>query len=224
MSTPSDASSRARLIRAIAHDIRTPLGILTAAHGQIASKVGEDELALRMLEMSRRAVSQLTHLADRLTLSARLEQGVAPVADGTRVDLADAASEAVKIVQRSRRRSGVTVEQELSPALVVRGDPGLVTSAIAELVDNGLRFAESKVRVRTEARGDRVAVVVVDDGRGLEDDAMKRFGVEAPGTGGGLGIGTWLATTIVTAMGGTLKVEQASRPCTVVIELPRDGA
>lgn len=223
MSNPSDPSSRARLIRAVAHDIRTPLGILTAAHGQIAGKVGEDELALRMLEMSRRAVAQLTHLADRLTLSARLEQGQAQAESGGRVDLADAAHEAIKVVQRSRRRSGVSIAPELEPGIVVHGDPGLVTAAIAELVDNGLRFAEANVRVRLDLRGDRVALVVEDDGRGLDHDAMARFGVEAPGTGGGLGIGTYLAGTIAGSMGGSLRVEQADRPCRVVLELPRAG-
>lgn len=221
MSNETDPSSRARLIRAVAHDIRTPLGILTAAQGQIAAKIAGDELATRMLEMSRRAVAQLTHLADRLTLSARLEQGLAESAEAGRVDLAVAAREAVAVVQKSRRRSGVTIEQELDPDLVVRGDPSLVTAAIAELVDNGLRFAEAKVRVRTDTRGGRVAVVVEDDGRGLGEDGLARFGVEAPGTGGGLGIGTWIARTIATAMKGSLEVEQADRPTRVALEVPR---
>lgn len=221
MSNETDPSSRARLIRAVAHDIRTPLGILTAAHGQIAAKIAGDELATRMLEMSRRAVAQLTHLADRLTLSARLEQGLAESAEAGRVDLAVAAREAVAVVQKSRRRSGVTIEQELDPDLVVRGDPSLVTAAIAELVDNGLRFAEAKVRVRTDTRGGRVAVVVEDDGRGLGEDGLARFGVEAPGTGGGLGIGTWIARTIATAMKGSLEVEQADRPTRIALEVPR---
>lgn len=221
MSNETDPSSRARLIRAVAHDIRTPLGILTAAQGQIAAKIAGDELATRMLEMSRRAVAQLTHLADRLTLSARLEQGLAESAEAGRVDLAVAAREAVAVVQKSRRRSGVTIEQELDPDLVVRGDPSLVTAAIAELVDNGLRFAEAKVRVRTDTRGGRVAVVVEDDGRGLGEDGLARFGVEAPGTGGGLGIGTWIARTIATAMKGSLEVEQADRPTRIALEVPR---
>jgi signal transduction histidine kinase len=88
---------------------------------------------------------------------------------------------------------------------------------VANVLDNAVRHARSRVTVAVEAHQDRVHIVVADDGAGVPADMrekiFERFVTTAHSTGLGLPIGRWIAR----AHGGDLQLVDAAR---FVIDLP----
>jgi two-component system sensor histidine kinase KdpD len=93
-------------------------------------------------------------------------------------------------------------------------DPGLLERAMANLVENAVKYSPSgtPVLVAASALADRVEVRVVDRGPGVPDEAkdrifepFQRYG-DAP-RGAGVGLGLAVARGFAEAMGGTLAAE-----------------
>ena len=107
----------------------------------------------------------------------------------------------------------MTVEDPLLP---VEGHEGLVTQAISNLVSNGVKYVapnvRPKIRIWTQARGERVRLWVEDNGIGIaKADHDKVFGLftRLPETASYAGTGVGLAVVKQAArrMGGEVGVE-----------------
>jgi two-component system sensor histidine kinase KdpD len=97
---------------------------------------------------------------------------------------------------------------------MVAVDPGLLERAMANLVENAVKYSPpgTAVLVAASAIADRVEVRVVDRGPGVPDEAkerifepFQRYG-DAP-RGAGVGLGLAVARGFTEAMGGTLDAE-----------------
>lgn len=197
-----------------AHELRTPLARVRARSESALNATGAGASAER--EAALRAVLEESDELDRaisaLLLVARRDASA--VVSG--VDLAAVA----------RRFDGVDVR---SPDSVppVEGDAEIVRRALAPLVENALRHADSRVVIEISASGDRVRAAVRDDGPGL-DPALGERAFE-PGTRGagdghdGAGLGLPLARRLARSCGGDVVAGPGPGGC-FVLELPRaDG-
>ena len=199
---PAHDDTRRVLPSRIAHEIRTPLGVLMGAITQLEGQAPE---SAKTLELARRAVVQLARLSDRLSLLSRAAVGFGDGLEVQPVAMASAVQQATNVVLESRRRRGVTLTVTGTDVDArVAADPRLLVAAIAELVDNAVRHASSRVEVAVSIRDDLAIVTVDDDGPGLDDERRELLFQPTPGHGrpGGLGIGTWLAAEIVACFGG----------------------
>jgi len=107
-------------------------------------------------------------------------------------------------------------------------DPALLERAVANLVENALRYAPREVPVRVEAgRVDgHVDLRVIDAGKGVPPAdrervfrAFQRLGDNPNGSGVGLGLA--VARGFIEAMGGTVIVDDTpGGGCTVVVSVP----
>jgi len=174
------------ILQAVSHDFRTPLATMSAAIGGLQS--GELSLSERdraeLLDSVRVELARLTRLVENLLDLSRLQAGAAePHAELWSVDdlLADlGASERVRIETGGDQ-----------PA--VRVDLTQVQRALANLVDNALKFSAGEVVVQARAVGDRVAVDVLDRGPGLGADVR-----------GGAGLGLSIARGFAAVNGAEL--------------------
>jgi len=207
----SDDTARRVLPSRVAHEIRTPLGVLMGAITQLEGHCDAD--SAKTIELARRALNQLGRLSDRLSLLARAAGGFADGLEVQPVLAASAMTQAVHVVGESRRRRAVSVNVRGTDVdAKVAADPRMLVAAMAELVDNGLRHAASRVDVGLEVREGQVVLVVDDDGPGLSEET--RAALFQP-TGahlrpGGLGVGTWLAAEIVGRFGGHIDAPMVS--------------
>jgi len=122
--------------------------------------------------------------------------------------------------------------------LPVRGNRELVTQALANLVDNAIKYAEpnpvpadgmpAEIVVKASAIGERVALSVSDRGPGIpetdRDRAVERFvRLEQSRSEPGSGLGLSLASAVAHLHGGTLALEDNAPGLRVRLMLPREG-
>lgn len=176
-----------------AHELRTPLAAIRA-NAQVllaARDPAEREETARDLLAS---VDRGTHLIEQLLELARADRSLQQ--DRLReVELADVAREQLDAHRAEADRCGIDLRGELASGMV-RGDPGLLSVMVRNLVDNALRYTPRgghvTIAVRQGTGGP--TLVVDDDGPGIplqdRERVFERFS-RLPGrraTGSGLGL------------------------------------
>ncbi|MGW2679373.1 sensor histidine kinase [Streptomyces sp. NPDC001436] len=198
----SDARQR-QFTADASHELRNPLAA-------VRSRL---EVALAMERPDRASVAaaladtdRLQRIAADLLLLARLDGGPAPRPEP--VDLALVAAE--DAARRPAPRVPLRVE---TPAPVpAYGDPARLERALANLVDNALRYARGGVVVRAAAREGWAVLEVADDGPGIpeadRDRVFERFvrlDADRGRAGGGTGLGLAISREIARSHGGDVR-------------------
>jgi two-component system sensor histidine kinase KdpD len=124
--------------------------------------------------------------------------------------------------------SGATVDVDVPATLPrVMVDAGLLERAVANVVENALRFSpvDRRVRIEAGAVAGRVDLRVIDRGCGIDEEDRERVFLpfqrlgDSPG-GTGVGLGLAVAKGFVQAMGGELAVDDTpGGGCTMVLSL-----
>ena len=203
------AEAQRRLIEEASHELRTPLTVLKAnAEVMLAHPEPTLEVYREGLERSQVAAIRLQTTLDELLVDAR---GRARTIDRQPADLVAIVRSVVADVAVVASTRGITVSLAGPASAACRLDGTTVTRAVANLVDNAVRYSPdgSAVAVEVTAGDEEAAVVVTDHGPGLpvedHDRVFERFWrgrPDAPGTGLGLPI----ARQIAVAHGGSLAV------------------
>ncbi|MDN0197481.1 sensor histidine kinase KdpD [Streptomyces sp. S.PNR 29] len=199
---------RTALLAAVSHDLRTPLAGIKAAVSSLRSDdvAWSEEDRAELLEGIEEGADRLDHLVGNLLDMSRLQTGtVTPII--REIDLDEVVPMALGGVPED------SVELDVPEALpMVAVDAGLLERAVANLVENAVKYSPAQVLVSASALGDRVEVRVVDRGPGVPDEAkdrifepFQRYG-DAP-RGAGVGLGLAVARGFAEAMGGTLNAE-----------------
>jgi len=223
---------RTSILRAVSHDLRTPLaGIKLAASSlrdrSVSFTPAEQQELLATIESGADRLDRL--VSNLLDMSRITADSVAPFI--APVYWADAVSEALRGTGSERVR--LLLPDNMPP---VDADPGMLERVVANLVENALKYApDSDVVIAGAVGGSGSAQIggvpaselrVVDHGRGIPADevlAMFRPFQRADDTTAGTGIGLGLAVAkgFTEAMGGVLLAEQTpGGGLTMVIRLP----
>jgi two-component system sensor histidine kinase KdpD len=213
------------LLRAVSHDLRTPLtAILAAGHAlgtESLSVEDRTELSAAVVEEAGR----LAALVDKLLDLSKLQAGrAAPRTDWVSLEeLVLAAREALGDGARDVR---LTIGRDVPD---VRADAAQLERAFANLLENARRYSRGEpVVVHIRRSGARVLVRVVDRGPGMEPSERRRIfepfyrGAEAggePWSGSGLGLA--IAKGFIEANGGSISVDSLpGQGTSFVVSLP----
>ncbi|MBV8257022.1 MAG: DUF4118 domain-containing protein [Actinobacteria bacterium] len=221
----SDAMKTA-LLRAVSHDLRSPLmAILTSAgalaHAELALEPGDrQELADTILGEAER----LDRLVSNLLDLSRLQAGAAAPELGDWA-IEDVVLQAVDGVEGADRVDVVLPDDD-SP--LVHADLHQAERVVANLVENALRYSppDEKVRVQVRRTGRDVLVRVVDHGPGIPPTEAERIFEpfqrgSLTGETRGAGLGLAIARGFAEANGGRVWVEShAGQGATFVLALP----
>ena len=221
--TDPDPATLAAFLASLAHDLRSPLGIVSLALGELRADFTADLTdEHRMLAgLADRGLQRLGRIADSLSLVAALDSGrfelhCQPI---DLVDLVRAAT-ATGILLEPRKQVEVTCELPEGRCRSVADQPRL-THVLSELVMNAIRHAHRRVRVRLEIAHGESRLAVEDDGKGPTETARATLFHRFVGarSRGGLGIGLSSASDVIAAHGGHLTLEASTlgpgRPNTV---------
>jgi two-component system sensor histidine kinase KdpD len=197
------------LLRAVSHDLRTPLtSIVTAGHALGSSSLtGEerDEMSAAVVQEGER----LSLLIDKLFDLSRLQAGwMEPRRESVSIEEVLLAAEDALPAGSAHVQLAVDPD---TPALIA--DAAQLERVFANLIENALRYSgDQPVRVSVRQVGARVVVRVTDHGPGIPDSEQERVfeafyrgndASRSPGSGLGLAI----AKGFVEANGGTIAVE-----------------
>ena len=206
---------RANLLRAISHDLRTPLtsisgnasNLLTnestfdeATRHQIYADIYDDSLWLINLVENLLSVTRINKGEIQLHLTAELMDEVI--------------AEALQHVSRQSAEHTIRVISS-DDLILAKVDAKLMVQVVINIVDNAVKYTPpgSTIVISTEKRKDKVIVKIADDGPGIPDEAKPRiFDMFYTGAGKiadsrrSLGLGLALCKSIIDAHGGTLSV------------------
>ncbi|MEV7992235.1 sensor histidine kinase KdpD [Streptomyces sp. NPDC086077] len=216
---------RTALLAAVSHDLRTPLAGIKASVSSLRSDDVEwsEQDQAELLEAIEEGADRLDHLVGNLLDMSRLQTGtVAPLL--REIDLDEVVPMALGGVPEG------SVDLDIPETLpMVHVDKGLLERAVANLVENAVKYSppDTHVLVSASAINDRVEVRVMDRGPGVPDEAkerifepFQRYG-DAP-RGAGVGLGLAVARGFAEAMGGTLDAEDTpGGGLTMVLSLRR---
>lgn len=162
-----DDRTRRQFISDASHELRSPVAVMrneaeVALRHPTATDI--DQLASTVAAESQRMAA----IIDDLLALARHDEGVA--APTTEVDLDDL------VLQEAARARRVTVDVAGVSAGRVRGRSDEMSRMIGHLLDNAARHAEASVAVSLQTTDGRVALIVDDDGTGVDvDDRIRIF-------------------------------------------------
>lgn len=225
-----EATDRVRmsLLRAVSHDLRTPLASITAAAEDLAD--GSLPLATAdrriLLATIGEEAGRLDRLVANLLEMSRLESG--------HLELRREAVDVTELVESAMTGGWagevvVDVPSGLPPAHV---DPVLIEQVFRNLLDNARRFSPPGVpiRVRGRATSAGLEIAVSDRGPGVAESDRERIfdwfsRIDAPSTApGGMGLGLAIARGYLAAHGGDIRLgESDGGGATFVITLPAAG-
>jgi two-component system, OmpR family, sensor histidine kinase KdpD len=216
------------LLRAVSHDLRTPLTAITAAGEAIASPTISSEERADMAAVIQEEARRLSRLVDNLLDLSRLEAGAAePRREWTSVE--ELIRAAVGELAARPDEFSLSIDRELP---LVRVDPVQMERAFVNVLENARRHSGGHpVSVRARAVrgrvGERVIVRVVDRGPGIPPAQLERvfepFYRAGTAAGGhrGSGLGLAIARGFTEASSGTLHVESLpGQGASFVFELP----
>ena len=192
----------------LAHDLRSPVARLSAAIDLALAKV-EEPRALEALQAARADADGLRAMLET-ALEISLIEGGAVVDRRSPLDFSAVAEDLVDLYAPLAEQSGVRLDVRLEPASAY-ADRELIARAIANLIDNALKYGGDAVLVSTSAGADWAEIAVQDNGPGIapadRERAAQRF-VRLDGArtrpGGGLGLA--MVAAVARLHGGTLEL------------------
>lgn len=208
------------LLRAVSHDLRTPLTAITAAAEALQSETISEADRKALAEAVGQESVRLTSLVEKLLDLSRIQAGeVSPRRDWCAID------EIAQAVVDQAVSEGGTVDLAVDSELpLVRADGALIERALANLIENGVRHSGGKpVSVHLRSSGRTLLVRVVDQGPGIAaaelDSIFMPFERSGESTGAGLGLA--IVRGMVEANDGTVWAESLpGQGSTFTIKLP----
>jgi two-component system sensor histidine kinase RegB len=198
------------LAAAAAHELGTPLATIALVSREMEKALGndpryrEDVALLRtQSERCREILKRLNSLSSevdtplmRLPLSSMIEEVVAPHRDF-----------GIKITVEAPKQAGAEPVGQRKPGVIY---------GLGNLVENAVDFAKSNVWVRWRWSEATVSLTITDDGPGFLADVIDRIGEPYMSTrqgtepGGGLGLGLFIAKTLLERSGATIRFRNSS--------------
>jgi two-component system sensor histidine kinase KdpD len=217
----SDAVQKA-VLRAVSHDLRSPLTAITAAVRGLRSGTLTDAARDELVSVAADEAERLSRLVNNLLDLSRLQAGAAEPRTGW-CSLPEIVRAALDATPAPVAGFDIALDDDL-PALSC--DATQLERAIANVLENSARFsAKQPVAVRAHAADAWLTLRIADNGPGIPRDELQRIfepfhrSVEHPGGGSGLGLA--IARGFVEANGGRLRAESVpGRGSIFVFQLP----
>ena len=220
----------------IAHDLKTPLTRLRNRCEQaLRGSAGVHDYRAA-LEATIAESDDLIRTFDALLMIARAEAGQSRD-NMTEFDAAEIARDVGELYEPLADEKGIALTVDAPAAAPVRGNRELVSQALANLIDNAIKYAgpngklngaPAEIVVKAGNDGERIAISVADRGPGIAEAdrgrVVERFvRLEQSRSEPGSGLGLSLAAAVARLHGGELKLEDNHPGLRSTIALPRAG-
>ncbi|WP_252234820.1 sensor histidine kinase KdpD [Clostridium sp. CH2] len=206
---------RSNLLRAISHDLRTPLTSISGNAGILMgnSRVLDESRKQRLYTDIYDDSMWLINLVENLLSVTRIENGTMDIE--LQPELIDEViQESLQHINRESLNYNIEVEVE-DELLMAKMDSGLIIQVIINIVNNAVKYTPkgSNIKILGKKQGKSVVIEISDDGCGIEDSMKGKlfdmfFTLNSTSADGrrGLGLGLSLCKSIINAHGGEVYV------------------
>ena len=210
----------------VAHDLRSPLNRLRNRLELMLMQRGPDDEARQELEQSIGEVDALLGTFNALLSIAQAEAGAGRTARAP-IDLGDLARDAADLYQPLAEEKGLQFAQHYAAGQIVQGDRHLLSQAVANLLDNAIKYtpAGGRVTIAVVAGAAAPRLIIADTGPGIppaeRERALQRFvRLEGSRSSPGSGLGLSLAAAVAKLHRARLVLEDNGPGLRVVIDFP----
>ncbi len=206
---------RGNLLRAISHDLRTPL---TAIYGS-ASTIADNYSALSDTDK----LTMLTGIKDDAQWLIRMVENLLSITkfDGENVKLIKSSTVLEELVDSAlskfhKRYENIKVDLDIPDEFVtVMADPLLIEQVLINLLENTVQHAKgfTKLSLKVFTLGNKAIFEVKDNGKGIDPEVLKTIFTSFShsnhfdGKTHSMGIGLSVCATIIKAHGGSISAE-----------------
>ena len=222
----------------IAHDLKTPLNRLrNRVEAALREPYGEP-VYREALERTIEEADGLIKTFNALLSIARIEAG-AGGENRERLDVSALLLDVAELYEPVAEERGLDLKAEAASPIYIHADRQLLGQAIANLIDNAIKYGAPDVNggangsppevvVSTHAKNGTAEIVVTDRGPGVppaeRERVLGRFvRLEASRSEPGSGLGLSLVAAVARLHGGSLRLEDNEPGLRVVLALPVDG-
>jgi len=211
----------------VAHELRTPMTRLRTAAEMALRKPNDLELALSALADCVEESERLMSLLNTLTDMAEAEAGAMKLYREP-LDVARLAARVTDLYADIAEDKGISLRVSAPETLILDVDPNRLPQAIANLVDNAIKYTPcgGRVIIKAQRHNGEIIISVEDTGIGIaaadcEKVWQRLYRVNKSRSERGLGLGLAVVKAIVEAHGGRIGVEsEPDRGSTFTVHLP----
>ena len=207
---------RANLLRAISHDLRTPLTAISGNASNLISNASsfDEQTKLSIYNDIYNDSMWLINLVENLLSITRLEEGRMNL-NFTAELIDEVVAEAVKHVHMRQGGQKITVVHK-DEFLLAKMDIRLIIQVIINILDNAIKYTpkDSMITITTEKQKDKAIISIADNGAGIPDELKERvFDMFYTGANKladsrrSIGLGLALCKSIISVHGGEIFVK-----------------
>jgi signal transduction histidine kinase len=196
-----------------AHDLRTPLNRLQATAEGAMATLNPGSAERRVLERVTSEVDQMRSTLDALLRIALAETGTVAREN---VDLSELVASVVELYAPVSEERGIVLESSVAAGAQVQGNRQLLAQALANLLDNAIKFTPDggHIRVVLDGSGSAPQVIVEDNGPGIPADKRemvlgRRVRLDEARKFPGSGLGLSLVAAVTKLHGAHLVLDDA---------------
>ena len=207
---------RANLLRAISHDLRTPLTAISGNASNLISNTSsfDEQTKLSIYNDIYHDSMWLINLIENLLSITRLEEGRMNINFTTEI-VEEVVAEAIKHVYKPENGHNISVFNK-DELLLAKMDARLIVQVIINILDNAIKYTppNSTITVTTEKKKDKAVISIADNGAGIPDELKERvFDMFYTGANKladsrrSIGLGLALCKSIISVHGGEIFVK-----------------
>lgn len=210
------ADLREMFIAALAHDLKTPLGVILLSESLLRGKMPLSQVidAERHIDKVERSAKRMLHLIDSLLFAAHLDSAVVLATQSLEsLSIDDVARETADDLAPFADDGGVRIAVTAPEPVRVRGNRAWLGQVFANLLTNAIRYspAGTRVDVTVAVEGTEARCDVADHGPGVppadRERIFDRF-VQRGERRGSIGLGLYICRKIIDLHGGRIWVEE----------------
>jgi signal transduction histidine kinase len=189
----------------LAHGLKTPLAVL-AHEAQQAREAGHEQLAAEIDQQIDRMRRQIDyHLA-------HARSAASSASPGARASIAISAEGLVRAIERLHAERDLSIDLDAPSSHAFRGQREDLDEMLGNLLDNACKWARAQVRLTCSKEGERIVIVVDDDGPGIEAsmrEAVMQRGIRVDEAAQGSGLGLAIVRDLAEIYGGSISLEES---------------
>jgi len=205
------SNQQKNFLMSITHELKSPLASIKLALQTLQKRDLEKLQSEDMLNTALQDTERLVSLVDNILITTSIDAGSYPF----HMEDLDLSSTIMDLLTQYKGREidlGEDIESEIS----LRADRGAITSIVANLIENALKYSSDKAKVKVELKKDNGQVIlkVSDEGQSIDDiykelifEKFYRIGDETTRKTKGTGLGLFIVKYLVEKHNGQISVK-----------------